>query len=76
MKITCKNLNTIIFFQSTQWTNDKAVAEWLEKFQESTSLDDHIQALKKQTARQEIHRLVLFCFKERNNKSIHFHILY
>lgn len=52
------------------------MAEWLEKFQESTSLDDHIQALKKQTARQEIHRLVLFCFKERNNKSIHFHILY
>ncbi|CAF3694749.1 unnamed protein product [Rotaria sordida] len=43
---------------TSQWTKDKIVAEWLEQFQTSSSINDRIQVLQKQNARQDIHRLL------------------
>jgi hypothetical protein len=49
-----------IFLKTSQWTKDQNVAEWLEQFQTSSSINDRIKALQKQNARQDIHRFVLF----------------
>ncbi|CAF3984611.1 unnamed protein product [Rotaria sp. Silwood2] len=43
---------------TSQWTKDKIVAEWLEQFQTSSSINDRIKSLQKQNARQNIHRLL------------------
>ncbi|CAF2044519.1 unnamed protein product [Rotaria magnacalcarata] len=42
---------------TTQWSKDKVVAEWLEQCQQTLSLDDRMKALRKQSARHDIHRL-------------------
>ena len=44
--------------QSSEWTTDKIVAEWLDQCQKSSSINDRMKILQKQKARQDIQRFV------------------